>query len=267
MDKQNIFCSSKFYMSDGDKLHVIIKDLVGTMPTIELPDEDGVVEDAYPPLPEDIKYGALYNWYAATDVREIANTGWHVPLSSDYVNLYNLCGAVDEGALKVCDDNTAFWLNIDGITNELGLNIRGSGFRNSWGTFSWIKEYLYAWAIDESDPTAGYVWGINGDDTKLFFSNLLITIGPFCGASIRLVRPATEAEQLLADGTTCDNYIGNDLKRYRTVKIGTQVWLADNLVETKYRDGDDIPEVTDNAAWTALVTGAMCYYDNDINNA
>ena len=34
-------------MNNGDKLHVIIKDLVGTMPTIELYDEDGVAEDGY----------------------------------------------------------------------------------------------------------------------------------------------------------------------------------------------------------------------------
>ena len=33
-----------------------------------------------------------------------------------------------------------------------------------------------------------------------------------------------------------------------------------------HRDGTDIPEVTDNAVWAALTTGAMCAYNNDWNN-
>lgn len=49
---------------------------------------------------------------------------------------------------------------------------------------------------------------------------------------------------------------------YGTVKIGTQVWMTENLRTTKYRDGSAIPNVTDNAAWSALTTGAQCTYNN-----
>lgn len=48
-----------------------------------------------------------------------------------------------------------------------------------------------------------------------------------------------------------------------TVKIGNQVWMKRNLDVTKYRNGDIIPGVTDNAAWQKLTTGAWCYYNND----
>ena len=82
------------------------------------------------------------------------------------------------------------------------------------------------------------------------------------GLSVRLIKDNTT----LTEGQT-GIYIGNDGKVYRTICIGTQEWLADNSAETKYRDGSDIPVVTDNAAWAALATGAMCYYNNDINNA
>ncbi len=49
---------------------------------------------------------------------------------------------------------------------------------------------------------------------------------------------------------------------YRTVKIGNQVWMAENLKTTKYNDGTAIPLVTDNAAWEALTTHGYCWYDN-----
>ena len=53
---------------------------------------------------------------------------------------------------------------------------------------------------------------------------------------------------------------------YRTVKIGTQVWMAENLKTTKYRNGDPIANVTNGASWKALTTGAYCWYNNDAAN-
>ena len=54
---------------------------------------------------------------------------------------------------------------------------------------------------------------------------------------------------------------------YKTVKIGTQVWMAENLKVTHYRNGDPILNITDNTQWDSLTTGAYCNYNNDPNNA
>lgn len=43
-------------------------------------------------------------------------------------------------------------------------------------------------------------------------------------------------------------------------------WLSKNLDVTAYRDGTPIPQVTNSNAWTALTTGAWCYYNNDSAN-
>jgi uncharacterized protein (TIGR02145 family) len=50
---------------------------------------------------------------------------------------------------------------------------------------------------------------------------------------------------------------------YKTIRIGTQWWFAENLRTTNYNDGTIIPIVTDNSAWAILTTGAYCWYKND----
>lgn len=50
---------------------------------------------------------------------------------------------------------------------------------------------------------------------------------------------------------------------YKTVTIGSQIWMAENLKTTKYNDGEAIPNVTDNTTWEALAAGAYCWYDNN----
>jgi uncharacterized protein (TIGR02145 family) len=50
---------------------------------------------------------------------------------------------------------------------------------------------------------------------------------------------------------------------YDTVHIGTQVWMKQNLNTSRYNNGSQIPNVTDNTTWASLSTGARCYYNND----
>jgi len=53
---------------------------------------------------------------------------------------------------------------------------------------------------------------------------------------------------------------------YKTVTIGTQVWMVENLKTMKYRNGDPIPNVTGNTDWGNLTTGAFCNYNNNVSN-
>lgn len=58
-----------------------------------------------------------------------------------------------------------------------------------------------------------------------------------------------------------------DKNEYKTVKIDNQWWMAENLKVTHYRNGDAIPNVTNNSEWAELTSGAYCYYDNNSSYA
>lgn len=57
-----------------------------------------------------------------------------------------------------------------------------------------------------------------------------------------------------------------DGNNYKTIKIGTQIWMSENLRTTKYRNGSPITNVTGNSEWQDLKTGAWSYYNNNDSN-
>ena len=63
-------------------------------------------------------------------------------------------------------------------------------------------------------------------------------------------------------GSYAQNLSDIDGNTYKTVKIGSQIWMAENLKTAKYNDGSYISNVTDNNLWGNLSSGAWCYYNN-----
>ena len=61
-----------------------------------------------------------------------------------------------------------------------------------------------------------------------------------------------------------------DGNSYGTIEIGTQVWMAENLKVTHYRNGDPIPNVTDNvgvsSAWALLYHDGVLQGTYGMNN-
>jgi uncharacterized protein (TIGR02145 family) len=60
-----------------------------------------------------------------------------------------------------------------------------------------------------------------------------------------------------------DTVVDIDGNVYHTIKIGSQVWMLENLKVTHFRNGDSIPYVTSETEWDQLITAACCDYNND----
>jgi uncharacterized protein (TIGR02145 family) len=52
---------------------------------------------------------------------------------------------------------------------------------------------------------------------------------------------------------------------YKTVKIGEQTWMAENLKTTKYNNGTDIPIIVSGAMWATSTTPGYCWYNNNVS--
>jgi len=111
--------------------------------------------------------------------------------------------------------------------------------------FAQVSQFVSAWAQSiacadlDGDTDPDLVLGVveNSGGNPIFFNRSVDT----CHSSVTDV-----------DGNV-----------YGTITIGTQVWMAENLKVTHYRNSEAIPDVTDPTAWANLSTGASCAYDND----
>lgn len=50
---------------------------------------------------------------------------------------------------------------------------------------------------------------------------------------------------------------------YKTIQIGAQAWMAENLKTTKFNDGSPIPYIADATDWSQLSAPGYCWYNND----
>jgi uncharacterized protein (TIGR02145 family) len=64
-----------------------------------------------------------------------------------------------------------------------------------------------------------------------------------------------------------NNNPSESTENFKTVTIGNQIWMAENLNVTTFRNGDAITEVTDKMDWWLGGTSpAWCFYNNDADN-
>jgi uncharacterized protein (TIGR02145 family) len=102
-------------------------------------------------------YGLLYNWYAATDSRNIAPSGWHVPSHTEWAALINYLGGAEVAGGKVREKGTTHWRAPNtGATNESGFTALPGGGRGEFGTFLEIGSEAVWWSTSKESETDFY---------------------------------------------------------------------------------------------------------------
>jgi uncharacterized protein (TIGR02145 family) len=89
----------------------------------------------------------------------------------------------------------------------------------------------------------------------------------FFSCSDRSVSPTAEEEKPTNNGFDLEVVTDIDGNVYPTKRIGGQLWMAENLRVTHFRNGDPITEVSAQNDWAVLDSGAYCSYGDETGNA
>lgn len=118
--------------------------------------------------------------------------------------------------------------------------------------------------IGQSTKTRMQKTKATGPTTILFTAGdqLLFTAHSGKYATVVADRP-TGSKTINIEFAECKDADNNN---YAVVRIGDQLWMAENIKTTKYNDGSAIPNATDSTAWANSVNGSYCWFNYDTSN-
>ena len=102
---------------------------------------------------------------------------------------------------------------------------------------------------------------ISGTPKTAGTANFAVNIGDKTCTLSSTVNGATF--DILNPNMTYDNLTDQDGNAYKTIVIGSQTWMAENLRTSKYANGDPIPNVTNDTEWENLNSGAWANLSNN----
>jgi len=123
------------------------------------------------------------------------------------------------------------------------------------------------WSLN-ANPTIANSRTTDGSGTGVFTSNIT---GLSANTTYHVRAYATNSvgtaygtdRTFITDPLTINDVDGNT---YDVIRIGTQLWMDENLKTTKFNDNSSITLVTGSTAWSNLSSQAYCWYDNNIGN-
>jgi len=181
-------------------------------------------------------------------------------------------------ALISCNDNENSEIKTSEINSITPYSAIGSGDITSMGAFPilergicWSSEPNPTYSRNHSSDSIGIgkysskILNLNADSTyyaRAYFINKVDTI---YGNQVKFTTPNAIIFNNNATYGSVNDVDGNV---YKTVKIGTQTWMAENLKVTHFQNGDEIKNETDLGKWGyfQIKTSAYCWLKNDAKN-
>jgi uncharacterized protein (TIGR02145 family) len=206
--------------------------------------------------------GKIYNWYTLKDNRNICPCGWHVPDYSEWQTLIDFLDGMNKAGAAIkatgtLKEGTGLWEYPNYATNASGFSAVPNYFREGTGKFSLRLAYGSSWW---SSPTFGTwvetigVGNMTEGIGRYSASMSSIVTDRKSGASIRCLN---DREVVVTEPFVKETYT------YKTVKIGTQEWMAEDLKNNTYCNGEPIEEVKKSSEWDNLKRPGFVYVEND----
>ena len=130
-------------------------------------------------------YGALYNWYAIEDTRNITPTGWHVPSDAEWTTLTTYLEGESVAGGKLKETGFTKWEDPNsGATNSTGFSALPGGLRNRHGVFEAVGYNGFWWSSSAGDASYGWSRSLYYNGTYVFRSFYV----KHQGFSIRCIR-------------------------------------------------------------------------------
>jgi uncharacterized protein (TIGR02145 family) len=114
-------------------------------------------------------YGAMYNYYAVSDVRNICPANWRIPTQSDWITLQSYLGSnsVAGGKLKEAG-NSHWYAPNDGADNVSKFTSLPGGDRVPTGQFEMVRQMADFWTSTEGDAVTARVYFVSFEAAGLF---------------------------------------------------------------------------------------------------
>jgi uncharacterized protein (TIGR02145 family) len=208
----------------------------------------------------------FYNWYAVTDNRGIINEKLMIPNQNEIViwNAYSPIEIVpigivsEQGAFTKVTDQQYFWTTTE--YNEKGK-------RESAVSVSISNSTIGETELKQAYKQEGFlVLVVETEKMKATTKSVAQTILNNNKISSPIASQPTKIEKENETNKMKPKVIDSNNK---TVSIGSQIWMTENLNVDRFRNGDLIPEAKTVDEWEIAGKNkqpAWCYYDNDPMN-